>query len=98
LARTPPGYNDGARIRAELGAAGFSRVSIDAVGETSKSPSAHDAAAAYCQGTPLRNEIEARDASGLERATNHAAAALADRFGSGAIEGRIRALVVTAVR
>jgi SAM-dependent methyltransferase len=54
-------------------------------------------AIAYCQGTPLRTEIEARDASRLQDATRRAADALAHRFGSGAIEGRIRAFVVTAV-
>jgi hypothetical protein len=52
-------------------------------------------AIAYCQGTPLRNEIEARGASRLEEATQKAAEALAQRFGAGAIEGRIRALVIT---
>ena len=45
-----------------------------------------------------RLEIEARDAAGLEEATNRAAAALAQRFGEGAIEGRIRAFVITASR
>ena len=55
-----------------------------------------DVAMAYCQGTPLRNEIEARDASRLEEATRVAADALARRFGKGPIEGRIRAHVITA--
>jgi hypothetical protein len=53
---------------------------------------------AYCQGTPLRNEIEARDASRLEEATNRAAHAIAQRFGSGAVDGRIRALMISAAR
>ena len=52
----------------------------------------------YCQGTPLRNEIEARDPSRIEDATKQAAQALARRFGSGAIEGRTRAFVITAIR
>jgi hypothetical protein len=43
----------------------------------------------------MRNEIEARGAS-LEAATNAAITLLTQRFGSGAIEGRIRAHVVTA--
>ena len=55
-------------------------------------------AIAYCQGTPLRNEIEARDASSLETATRQATEALTRRFGAGAIEGRIQALVITASR
>ena len=59
-------------------------------------PSARHVAVAFCQGTPLRNEIEARDASRLEEATSRAAEAVARRFGEGALEGRIRALVISA--
>jgi ubiquinone/menaquinone biosynthesis C-methylase UbiE len=96
LARTPHGHHDVARVREELKAAGFTTIAIDAVTAVSKASSPRDPAIAYCQGTPLRNEIEARDRSRLEEATNRAADALAQRFGSGAIEGRIRAFVVTA--
>jgi hypothetical protein len=99
LARIPHGYHDVERIRTELQAAGFTtNIVVDAVSEISKAPSALDPAIAYCQGTPLRNEIEARDASRLQEATSRAAEALAQRFGSGAIEGRIRAFVIDAVR
>lgn len=98
LARTPHGHCDVNLIRDELKAAGFANISIDPVGKTSRARSAMDAAVAFCQGTPLRNEIEARDPSRLDEATRKAADALAARFGAGAIEGRIRALVITAVR
>ena len=98
LARTPHGYHDVDQIRADLKAAGFANVSVDAVDARSKAPSARDPAIAYCQGTPLRNEIEARDESRLEEATMKAAEALARRFGNGAVDGRIRALVITAPR
>jgi ubiquinone/menaquinone biosynthesis C-methylase UbiE len=98
LARTPHGYHDEKQIRAELKAAGFTNVSIDAMGARSKAPSPLDPATAYCQGTPLRNEIEARDASRLEEATKRAAEALAHRFGKSAIDGRIRAFVISATR
>ena len=77
---------------------GFATISIETLGTTSKAASAHDVAVAYCQGTPLRNEIEARGASRLEEATQTATDALARRFGSGAIEGRMSAHVITAVR
>jgi ubiquinone/menaquinone biosynthesis C-methylase UbiE len=97
MARTPHGYHDVERIRQELDAAGFADISIDTVDDRSKAPSPREPAIAYCQGTPLRNEIEARDASGLETATRRVTEALARRFGAGAIEGRIQALVVTAV-
>ena len=96
LARTPHGYHDVARIREDLSAGGFRDISIETVDFTSKAKSARDVAIAYCQGTPLHNEIVARDASRLEEATNVAEAALAKRFGSGAIEGLISAHVITA--
>jgi ubiquinone/menaquinone biosynthesis C-methylase UbiE len=97
LARTPHGYHDVARVRDDVSAGGFKKVSIETVDFTSKAKSARDVAIAFCEGTPLRNEIVARDASRLEEATNVATAALAKRFGSGAIEGLISAHVVTAV-
>jgi ubiquinone/menaquinone biosynthesis C-methylase UbiE len=98
MARTPHGYHDVTRIRADLAAAGFACVAIETLATTSKASSPRDAAIAFCQGTPLRSEIEARGATRLEEATQAAADALARRFGSGPIEGRISAHVVTAVR
>jgi ubiquinone/menaquinone biosynthesis C-methylase UbiE len=96
LARTPHGYHNVETIRGELGAAGFTAISSETLDHTSRAPSPLDVAIAYCHGTPLRNEIEARDPSGLERVTHHAADALARRFGDGPIEGRISAHVVVA--
>jgi hypothetical protein len=55
-------------------------------------------AIAYCQGTPLRNEIEARDASRLDDVTDRASEAIAARFGDGPVTAKIRAHVVTAMR
>jgi hypothetical protein len=96
MARTPHGYHDVEQIRRELNAAGFTNISVDAVDAKSKAASPREPAIAYCQGTPLRNEIEARDVPRLEEATQKAAEALARRFGNGPIEGRIRAHVITA--
>ena len=98
MARTPHGYHDVEAIRAELRAAGFANVAVEPVEARSPAPSPREAALAYCQGTPLRNEIEARDASRLDEATERAAEALARRFGTGAVEGSIRAFVFTATR
>ena len=98
LARTPHGYHDKDQIRAELLAAGFAAISIDTVEFMSRALTAADPAIAYCQGTPLRNEIEARGAAGLDSATKAATAALERRFGNGPIEGRISAHVITAAR
>ena len=96
MARTPHGYHDVDKIREELAAAGFADISIETVGHMSKAASARETAIALCQGTPLRNEIEARDATGLEGATKAAADALTLQFGSGPIEGRMRAHVIAA--
>jgi hypothetical protein len=96
MSRTPHGYHKVDKIREELIAAGFADVSVETVDHSSRAANPMDVAIAYCQGTPLRNEIEARDASRLENATRVAADALARRFGNGPIEGRIRAHVITA--
>ncbi len=96
LARTPHGHHDMEKVRADLRSAGFSEISVAAIDERSKASSPRDPAIAYCQGTPLRNEIEARDASRLEHATTKAAEALERRFGSGPVDGRIQAHVITA--
>ena len=98
MARTPHGYHDVTAIADELTAAGLAVHAIETVEKRSHSASARDVAVAYCQGTPLRNEIEARDAARLEEATAAAAAALARRFGDGPIEGRMQAHVIEARR
>jgi ubiquinone/menaquinone biosynthesis C-methylase UbiE len=96
MARTPHGYHDRDQIRSDLKAAGFTGITIDAVEHRSRAPSPREPAIAYSQGTPLRSEIEARGAPGLEAATEIAVEALARRFGSGAVDGKIRALVISA--
>ena len=93
LARTPHGHHDVALIREELRRAGFADIRIETREEVSRSPSARDVATAYCQGTPLRNEIETRDASLLQLATDRAAEAIARRHGEGAVTGKIQAHV-----
>ena len=99
LARVPHGYNDKVVIEAELKRAGFKSVSIATIEKTSTAPSARHVALAYCQGTPLRNEIEGRRrARLLGQATERAERALVERFGSGPVRGKIQAHVVVAMR
>ncbi len=98
LARTPHGYHDARLIRDDLRAAGFGRINIETVESRSRAPSARNPAIGFCQGTPLRNEIEGRDPSRLAEATDAAARAIARRFGEGSVEGKMQALVITAVR
>lgn len=96
LARTPHGYHDRATIERDLAQAGFAMpVAIETVTERSRAASPRIPAIAYCAGTPLRNEIEARRPGGLDEATKMAADAIAQRFGDGSVDGKIQAHVVT---
>lgn len=52
-------YFDIASIKAQMSSAGFDAISCDRIELTSVA-AAHDIAAAFCQGTPLREEIESR--------------------------------------
>ena len=95
LARVPHGYHDLSTIAKDLKQGGFGAVPrTDTVAAHSRAASARRPAMAYCLGTPLRNEIEARDPARLDAATDAAAQALAARFGSGAVDARIQAHVV----
>jgi ubiquinone/menaquinone biosynthesis C-methylase UbiE len=98
LARTPHGYHDAAAIRDDVQAAGFSTVKVETITHRSRASSHRDPAIGFCQGTPLRNEIEARDGSRLAEATDVAANAIAARFGTGPVEGKIQAQVIVAVK
>jgi SAM-dependent methyltransferase len=99
LARTPHGYHHLPTIERDLARGGFTaRVDVTTVSARSRAKSPRDPAIAYCQGTPLRTEIESRGAARLGEATDVAAAAIAKRFGSGAVEGRIQAHVISIER
>jgi len=96
MARTPHGYHDRSQIARDLASGGFSASPrIDTVAARSRAKSPREPAIAYCQGTPLRNEIEARDAARLGEATDVAADAIAKRFGRGVVDGKIQAHIVT---
>lgn len=97
MARTPHGYHDIDVIARDLAAGGFALPPrIETVARRSRADSPRIVAVAYCQGTPWRNEIEARDASKLEAATDASEAEIARRFGTGVVDGRIQAIVVEA--
>lgn len=96
LARTPHGYHDTGLIRSELEGAGFARVLIDTRIEQSRASSPRLPALAYCQGTLLRTEIEARATGRLEAVTDHAASAIAARHGHGEVAAKIQAHVILA--
>ncbi len=99
LARVPHGYHDLAPIRSELVRGGFTaRVESVTLTMRSRAASPRIPAVAYCEGTPLRNEIEARGGPTLSEATEVATSAIAARFGSGAVDGKIQGHVVTVTK
>ena len=99
MARVPHGYSDPALIARHLAEGGFVRppqlITLEA---TSRAVSPSIPAIAYCQGTLLRSEIETRDPSRLMEATQVAAAEIGQRFGPGAVAGRIQAHIIMAQR
>ncbi len=98
LARAPYGHHDVAVITEQLRRAGFTDIAVETVALRSRAPAPRDPAIGFCQGSPLRNEIEARGATAVAAATDAAEAAVAARFGRGPIEAGIKAHLVTAHR
>ena len=98
LARIPYGYHDKATIHADVVGAGFSSPSIELVEARSRAESAEIPAIGFCQGTPLRNEIVARDPERLTDATAAAARAIERKFGASNVDGKISAFVITATK
>jgi ubiquinone/menaquinone biosynthesis C-methylase UbiE len=96
LARTPHGYHDKQAVIAEVRSAGFVNIGVETLTRRSVAPTCRDPAIGFCQGTPLRNEIEVRDANRLVEATEVAASKIGTRFGNGPVDGMIQAHVITA--
>lgn len=96
MERSPHGYHDHGHLIADARAGGFSTVTVEVIDKVGWAKSPLAAAIGYCQGNPLRGEIEARAPGELQAVTEQVAAALARRFGDGRIEGRIRAHLLTA--
>ena len=99
MARVPHGYHDRSVIAQDLGRGGFAASpNFTTLPARSRADSPRIPAIAYCQGSPLRSEIEARDASRLAEATDVATEAIARRFGGGHVDGKIQAHIVTVKR
>ena len=96
LARIPHGYHEQQAVIAELRSAGFVNIAVETLTRRSVAPTCRDPAIGFCQGTPLRNEIEARDADRLAEATEAAASRISARLGNGPVDGMIQAHVITA--
>jgi hypothetical protein len=96
LARVPHGYHDPSVIAQDLAQGAFTgSPQITTLPARSLAVSPRIPAVAYCQGTPLRGEIEARGPSRLLEATDIATSAIAHRFGLETVDGKIQARIVT---
>ena len=98
LDRTPFGYSDPARIEHDLLAAGFTDIEFETVEKRSRSGSARDVAVGMCCGSPLRSEIEERDASRLDEAVEAASAALMSWEGAMGFDAPMSAHIVVATK
>jgi hypothetical protein len=98
LERTPCGYRDSEVIRADLAAGGFTDCRIETVALRGYAAAPMAPAIGFCQGSPMRAEIEALDPTGLREATEAAALAIAERFGGGSFETELSALVIETTR
>ena len=94
-ARTPHGYHDLAAIAADLRRGGFTETpAMTTLSARSRADSPRIPALAYCQGSPVRGEIEARGPSRLAEVTDRVTEAIARQFGEGAVEGKIQAHII----
>lgn len=96
LARTPHGYHDRPTIEKDLKLGGFNSFVVETVTKRSRADSARVPAMGYCQGTPLRDEIFARDPSRVAEATDAATRRIASEFGDGAVDAKMQAHVIVA--
>jgi SAM-dependent methyltransferase len=94
----PFGYSDPLRIETDLHDAGFDTVEIETVELRSRSPSAHDAAAALCYGTPMGAELDERESGSLERVFPLVEQALRQFEGPDGIDAPMSAHIVTATK
>jgi SAM-dependent methyltransferase len=96
LVRIPYGYADIDQVSSDLRAAGLHVDEVTMVTLTGHADSSTQLATGFCQGTPLRLEIEERGS--LAAVTCLVAEEMSARLGAGALAGDLSAHVVTARR
>jgi len=95
MERIPHGYFDLPTITRDLAQGGFTAApAFTTITARSRASSPRHPAVAICQGTPLRNELESRQPNLLAKATETATAAIAQKFGSGTVDGKMQAHIV----
>ncbi|EYS97058.1 SAM-dependent methyltransferase [Cupriavidus sp. SK-4] len=95
MARVPHGYHSQAAIEQDLRLGGFQSSPVfETVAATSRASAARIPAVAFCQGTPLRADLERRGPEALGRATDHCEQAFLEAYGAGPLAGPMQAHVV----
>jgi SAM-dependent methyltransferase len=92
--RVPHGYTDEARIRADVVAGGLRVDGVERAVLRGRASSAQLLADGFCQGTPLRFELEKR--GDLQELTRSVGRQMTDRLGSGPVERELAAYVISA--
>jgi hypothetical protein len=99
LDRMPYSYHDPDVVAADLTAAGFEVPhGIERVERRAHAGAADVVAAAFCGGTPLRDQLHAGGDDRFSRAVAGASRTVAERFGEADLVGGTSALVATATR
>jgi SAM-dependent methyltransferase len=99
LERMPYSYHDADVIVADLVAGGLVVPdAVERVRHEARAASPEAVAAAFCGGTPLRDQLQGGGPDRLRRALDGAARVLAERFGPADLKGCTAALVATAVK
>ena len=99
LERVPHAYHDPAVVVRDLAQAGFAEApDFVTLPARSRADSPRTPVVAYCEGTPLRSEIEAPGESRLRDAVEIATRAVAARFGTGVVDAKIQAHVIAVKR
>lgn len=96
MTRIPHGYHAPSLIAQDLAAGGFPKApKITTLTARSQAESPRVPAIAFCQGTPMRHELERGDPTRLAEATDLATTAIAARFGPDAVNGKLQALLIS---
>jgi SAM-dependent methyltransferase len=94
----PFSYSDPSKIVGDLRAAGFGTVELETMELRSRSPSARDAAAALCLGTPMGVEVSERAPGSLDRIFAAVERSLRKFEGLNGIDAPMSAHIVTATK
>ena len=96
LEQVPHSYHDPDLVTTDLLDGGLTSPRVDLVEHRSTAATAEIVARAYCEGTPLHDQLQRGGSDRVADALAASTKALGERFGATDLDGRIAALVATA--